>query len=515
MPITETEISYDKYHGFHLDVKRVINANKHITVDNFEDVEEPGLNDDDPNIPLQRREDQGRGDPEFNGKLENLSTVNKHLILETEDDDLIECTIQWLSVYNKTVQKKIMERVVKPETKDEEEEVEVEEEQQEPQEPTVPAPTSSEMECQTDESFLFGSKAGSSLQKEERVPPEGSFQQEGSGEPQAEQKDDIQKDDTAPKQEPAKRLYYGVNITGNEDDSAFRKLADCFTDGYHGEWAGFYNQGYPASVKKRPQSGKTMAKHHNHWFTNTDEQLMAEYIARQKDQLPPQELEELKNTCEHGCSDPSLHPRHQEHSEEAAKEAERRIDDDFHTLTKVFDCYVQDHGVLPYCVVLQCLASRYLGGGLLDPTYTDEEHPYRSSPQFSLMFWNLGNWCRKRFEKCPLPERLQKFAPHIDYNIDGEHNPTGDDKPQYNNYFINVIKNLGAHLFMNCEAGSLYPYRERLEEARPTTCFNDYHDLMVAARIDKEGYIRQIAAYNTSEDDTRIRAHPVSILGNL
>ena len=141
---------------------------------------------------------------------------------------------------------------------------------------------------------------------------------------------------------------------------------------------------------------------------------------------------------------------------------------------------------------------------MLDPTYTDEEHPYRSSPQFSLMFWNLGNWCRKRFDKCPLPERLQKFAPHIDYNIDAEQVQIGDDKPQYNNYFINAIKNLGAHLFMNCEAGSLYPYRRRLEEAKITTCLNDYHDLMVAARIGKEGYIKQIAGYNTSEDDTRI-----------
>ena len=90
--------------------------------------------------------------------------------------------------------------------------------------------------------------------------------------------------------------------------------------------------------------------------------------------------------------------------------------------------------------MLQCLASRYLGGGLLDPIFTDEEHPYRSSPQFSLMFWNLGNWCRKRFDKCPIPERLQKFAPHIDYNMDGEHKPIRDGKPQYNNYFINVIK---------------------------------------------------------------------------
>jgi len=69
--------------------------------------------DDDPNIPLQRREDQGRADPEF----ESLSRENNHIILETEDDDLIECTIKWLSVYSKTVQQKIMERVVKQETK--------------------------------------------------------------------------------------------------------------------------------------------------------------------------------------------------------------------------------------------------------------------------------------------------------------------------------------------------------------------------------------------------------------
>ena len=109
-------------------------------------------------------------------------------------------------------------------------EVEVEEEQ-EPPEPKVPAPTQVNMECQTDESFLSGAKSGSSLQKEEPVPPEGSLQKEESGEPEAESKNDIQKDDTAPKQEPAKRLYYGVDITGNEDDSVFRKLADCFTDG--------------------------------------------------------------------------------------------------------------------------------------------------------------------------------------------------------------------------------------------------------------------------------------------
>jgi hypothetical protein len=120
------------------------------------------------------------------------------------------------------------------------------------------------------------------------------------------------------------------------------------------------------------------------------------------------------------------------------------------------------------------------------------------------MFWNLGSWCRTRFSKCPLPERLQKLAPHIDYELNSEHVKFGD-KPQFNNYFINVVNNLGTHLFMNCEAGSLYPHRALAEEERFTTCFNDYHDLMVAAGIGKDGYVRQIAGYNTGEDDTRVR----------
>ena len=62
------------------------------------------------------------------------------------------------------------------------------------------------------------------------------------------------------------------------------------------------------------------------------------------------------------------------------------------------------------------------------------------------MFWNLGNWCRSRFNKCPLPEKLQRFEPHIKYEIDRDHEKIGD-KPQFNNYFINVVKNLGAHVF--------------------------------------------------------------------
>ena len=140
-----------------------------------------------------------------------------------------------------------------------------------------------------------------------------------------------------------------------------------------------------------------MAPHQDYWYHITDDQLMKENIARHKDQEPLQELDELKNTIEYGCSDKRLHPLHHDHSEEASKEAEKRIDDDFENLPLVPQDHVEEHKVLPYMVLLHCLASRYLGGGLVDPTYKDDEFPYRSSPQFSLMLWNLGNGCRNRF----------------------------------------------------------------------------------------------------------------------
>ena len=87
----------------------------------------------------------------------------------------------------------------------------------------MPPPTTSNMERQTEESFLSEAKAGSSSQKEETVPPEGASQTEVSGE----QKKGIQQDDTAPKPEPAKKIH-DADITGNEDDSVFENFPSVF-----------------------------------------------------------------------------------------------------------------------------------------------------------------------------------------------------------------------------------------------------------------------------------------------
>ena len=145
-------------------------------------------------------------------------------------------------MYDKDLKKRITERVAKKE-EEKDEDMHAESDQVQPEEPKVPPPEMVSMEIQTDESFLTEPKPGSSSKEEVPAPP-GSSQK---GEEPMEKNDDIQKDDTAP----ATRFFHGQDTTGNEDDSIFRELSKCFTNNYHEEWSGFYNQGYLASSQHR------------------------------------------------------------------------------------------------------------------------------------------------------------------------------------------------------------------------------------------------------------------------
>ena len=119
------------------------------------------------------------------------------------------------------------------------------------------------------------------------------------------------------------------------------------------------------------------------------------------------------------------------------------------------------------------------------------------------MFWNLGNWKRLIFNKEPLPPNLEKFRSSIRTGLDTEHKLL-QDKPAYNNFFVTAIKSLKAHVFLNCEAGSIFQSQDRLKEGGWDLCFNDWNDLMVAARLGKDGYIKQVAGYKTKTDDTNL-----------
>ena len=136
---------------------------------------------------------------------------------------------------------------------------------------------------------------------------------------------------------------------------------------------------------------------------------MEQYIARNKDEYPLSLLGDLRKEAVYGCSDPRLHPRVREQVDRLTEETDKRLEDDFQTLSSVLTDYAEQHGVLPYCVVLQCLASRCLGAGMVHHTFLDKSNPYRSSPQFSMMSCNLGNWHRSRFNQCQLPKSYRSL----------------------------------------------------------------------------------------------------------
>ena len=222
-PSTRTDTSYDEHHDFHLELKRVAEAKQECQARQF--------------WWYWGNQILWMMIPTFLFNVVKIKAVlilssrvlfkawvreNKQIILETEDDDLVDCTTMWLSMYNKTVQKKwelSSQRQKKKKLK-------LKRNKKNHRSLQFHHQHRRAWSVRQDGSFLSGSKARSSFQKEEPVPPEGSLQKEVSGEPQADLT--ARWHDTAPKSEPAKRLYFGADITGNEGDSFFRKLAECF-----------------------------------------------------------------------------------------------------------------------------------------------------------------------------------------------------------------------------------------------------------------------------------------------
>ena len=168
---------------------------------------------------------------------------------------------------------------------------------------------------------------------------------------------------------------------------------------------------------------------------------MKEYIKRHYDESVLNVLEELRCDAIYSCSDPRRHTKERKQVNKFTKDAaERHKQRTYETI----DDYLSHYGCIPYCVILQMLAMRYLGAGLLDSDFIDKDYPYRSSKSFLCMFRNLGNWQRSRFAKNPLPEHMEKYRAHINFDFDSDHKLIGD-RPLYNNFFVNVVKNLRSH----------------------------------------------------------------------
>ena len=292
-----------------------------------------------------------------------MTPENKHIILETDNSALIDCTVQWMNMLNEDLQKRIVERVsfVKKEVEEEqdvEEEEEEEEEEEIKQEPEVPPTTKVSISTQTD---LPGeiSQSGSSHQREVPASYAGSRQRE-----EAKEEKSINYDDTAPPaKKPATLLWYGQDITGNEADSILRELSHGFSNDYHSIWAGFYSLGFPALPSNRhmlwhKKYRQTNQPHQMTWFDVKEEHMMEACIARHKDESVLEILEDAKNNLAYSRFDPRLHIRARESVTRFTEIATERHKEDFESLRSLINDYIRDHHEIPFAVVLQLLAMK-------------------------------------------------------------------------------------------------------------------------------------------------------------
>ena len=153
------------------------------------------------------------------------------------------------------------------------------------------------------------------------------------------------------------------------------------------------------------------------WFESEEKHMMEAYIQRHKGEKVMDTLEDIKKNAEYSCSDPRLHPRARAEANRFTQIATERHQEDFEFWHKLINDYIEDHHCAPYVIILQLLAMRYLGAGLLETENLDWDYPHRSSKSLSCMFWSLGNWNREAHSKCPLPEHLEKFRPHIRFDL--------------------------------------------------------------------------------------------------
>ena len=483
--MTETNVSPEEFHEIFVACNKVCERNHHVKVSHFAFEDEPGL-------PVNPRSKD----------VEVLIPSNKHMILENDNSKLVDCTVAWMNMLNKDIQERILSRLQqKPliEVKKEDDDQEVKEEQR--KEPVIPPPKEVSSGAQSDQENRSEQK-GNSPKGETPSSPTGSTKVEGV------EKKDSTEDDTAPRKDSSTTTSTSRN-TGNETDSILRNLSECFTDGCHKEWAGFYNKGFPNSPMHQHmfwhcKYRTTTEAHDDCWYEIPEGELMKEYIKRHKDQDVYSSLVQLRDSITYSCSDPRMHPRSEKECQKQVGTAFDRHEQDFTELEEYISDYINKKGCIPYATVLHLLAVRYLGAGLVTPDDFDENYPYRNSKSLSVMFWNLGNWKRRIFNKEPLPPNLEKFRSHIRADLDTEHQKL-QNKPAYNNFFVSTVKNLKAHMFINCEAGSLYDSQDLLKETGWSICFNDWQDLMVAARLGRDGHIKQIAGYKTDMEDTRPR----------
>ena len=187
-------------------------------------------------------------------------------------------------------------------------------------------------------------------------------------------------------------------------------------------------------------------------------------------------------TVVYGCEDHRLRVANTEPQEQRSRIAKQLFEE---RQLKLRDMVADaDKNEFSYDDIISDITELFLSGEKIE---RNPESLGSSSKSLTTLMWNLGNWRRGMNWRLPSvvdedkiyykEHRKEKFPDHVEEN---------------NNLFLQMLKNLRAHIMLVCEAGTLEPHQKYLQDHGWSLCFNDAKDLCVLARLGKDGSIVQI-----------------------
>ena len=190
-----------------------------------------------------------------------------------------------------------------------------------------------------------------------------------------------------------------------------------------------------------------------------------------------------------GCEDHRLRVANDEPQEERSRKAKALFEE---RQLQLRDLVAEaENFEYSYDDIISDITELFLSGEMME---RNPESLGSSSKSLTTLFWNLGNW--KRGENWRLPSVIDSDKIYYKENKPDEF---PDHVPENNNLFLQMLKNLRAHIMLVCEAATLEPHQENLKDHGWSFCFNDAKDLCVLAKLGKNGSIVQIGG--PKEDD--------------
>ena len=267
-------------------------------------------------------------------------------------------------------------------------------------------------------------------------------------------------------------------------DCALDKLGQL--DRYHkNKDFGFYGKYFRESHARSLNFYKYRMPHpvgHPHCLFEFDEEKFMDTYVQLFFTTPTIEDYFHGKTVVYGCEDHRLRVANAEPQEQRSMRAKQLFEE---RQLKLRDMVADaDKDEFSYDDIISDITELFLSGEKME---RNPESLGSSSKSLTTLLWNLGNWRRGDYWRLPSVVDEDK----IYYK---EHKPDKfpDHVPENNNLFLQMLKNLKAHIMLVCEAGTLEPHQKYLQDHGWSFCFNDAKDLCVLARLGKDGSIVQI-----------------------